>query len=242
MPPSEKTDRFSRRLHHFLRFHEYWAIEGVTALLILAGLYRCFSFPIPIIAAWDGFALVSIALTWLLIFTKNPHEIRKQLRLKDNIRRFFFSIVILAAVASFLATWLLLSLVKQKSTLHLSENVMFGLLTIALSWIFVHTRFASLYAYFYYCPAASQEDSQRSTKNEEQEEVTGGLLFPGHEKLPDYWDFVYFSFVIGMTCQVADVGIAHHRLRRIVLLHGILAFFFNTSIIALVVNIIAGLL
>ena len=242
----ETINQFTKRSHHFLRFHEYWVIECLTALLLFLGLYHHLPFPIPVIAAWYGFAVTSITLTWLFIFTKNPHEIRKQLRLKDNTRRFFFFLVILAAVASFLATWLLLSLVKEKFTPHLSESVMFGLLTIAISWIFVHTRFAALYAHFYYRATARTEAVEpllkATTANEEnQENITGGLIFPGHEKFPDYWDFVYFSFVIGMTCQVADVGIAQHRLRRLVLLHGLIAFFFNTSILALVVNIIAGL-
>jgi uncharacterized membrane protein len=69
----------------------------------------------------------------------------------------------------------------------------------------------------------------------------GGLDFP-EDIEPDYWDFLYFSFVIGMTSQVSDVQITSQSLRRLSLLHGILSFFFNTAIVAMSINIIAGLI
>jgi uncharacterized membrane protein len=69
----------------------------------------------------------------------------------------------------------------------------------------------------------------------------GGLEFPNCTQ-PDYWDFLYFSFVIGMTSQVSDVQILSRRLRRLALFHGVLSFFFNTAIVAMSINIIAGLI
>ncbi len=234
----KKINQLTKRSHHFLHFHEYWVIECFIALLLFFKLRQHFPFPIPFLVAWDGFAFTSIALTGLFIFTKNPYEIRKQLRLNDNTRHFFFLVVILAAIVSVLSTWFLLNLVKEKFTLHLSASIVFALITIAISWIFVHTRFASLYAHFFYRALPSNISNENQG---DQTTFAGGLAFPGQEKFPDYWDFVYFSFVIGMTCQVADVGITKHQLRRLVLLHGLLSFLFNTSIIALVVNIIAGL-
>ncbi|MBV9521722.1 MAG: DUF1345 domain-containing protein, partial [Alphaproteobacteria bacterium] len=75
----------------------------------------------------------------------------------------------------------------------------------------------------------------------EDEPVAGGLAFPG-EARPDYWDFLYFAFVVGMTCQVSDVQVTSRAMRRLTLIHGIVAFFFNTVILALTINIAAGLL
>jgi len=267
MPSPEKINQFTKRSHHFLRFHEYWLLECIIALFLFLGFQQHALFPIPMIVAWDGFAITSIVATWALIFTKDPYEIRQQLRLKDNTRRFLFFVVVAAAAASFLATWLLLTSSKSKLTSHSSETIFLALGTIALSWVFVHTRFATLYAHAYYrgeleakqiskplvvhqssenAGATASQQTQQSLKIEainfqKKTSIARGLLFPGDEKFPDYWDFVYFSFVIGMTCQVADVGITQRRLRRLVLLHGLLSFFFNTSILALVVNIIAGL-
>ena len=90
--------------------------------------------------------------------------------------------------------------------------------TVVLSWTFLHTIFAVHYAHEYY----SGPDR--------------GLEFPGDEP-PDYWDFIYYSFVIGTACATADVNVASKGLRRITTLHCIVAFFFNTTILALTVNI-----
>jgi uncharacterized membrane protein len=100
-----------------------------------------------------------------------------------------------------------------------------AVITIALSWTLVHTAFALHYAHDYY----------RGSK-------PGGLQFPSGDKSDhaDYWDFVYFSFVIGMTAQVSDVGITEKRIRRTATVHGIISFVFNTALLALMVNIAAS--
>ena len=98
--------------------------------------------------------------------------------------------------------------------------------TILLSWAFIHVVFAVHYANEYYARAA-QEDA--------------GLTFP-KDDAPDYWDFLYFSFVIGMTSQVSDVAVASKPVRRIVLAHGIVSFLFNVTLLALVVNIAASVI
>jgi uncharacterized membrane protein len=98
------------------------------------------------------------------------------------------------------------------------------MVTIVLSWAFIHTMFALHYAYEFYDDAPGG----------------GGMAFPGGEKEPDYWDFVYFSFVIGMTAQVSDVGITSKQIRRTVTAHGIVSFLFNAALLALSVNLAAG--
>jgi uncharacterized membrane protein len=96
--------------------------------------------------------------------------------------------------------------------------------TVVLSWIFIQTIFALHYAHDYY--------GGRSK---------GGLRFPD-ESEPDYWDFVYFAFVIGMTFQVSDVSVTQKAIRRMVVGHGVLSFFFATAIVAMTVNIAAGII
>lgn len=103
-------------------------------------------------------------------------------------------------------------------------------LTIVGSWLLVHTIFASHYARLYY-----QEGKTLAECKDD------GLDFPGDTE-PDYWDFLYFSFVIGMTSQVSDVAVRSRTLRRLSLLHGILSFFFNTSLLAMTINLVAGLI
>lgn len=103
-------------------------------------------------------------------------------------------------------------------------------MTVVFSWLLMHSVFALRYAHNYY--GDSLQDHSRHA---------GGLEFPGQHP-PDYRDFVYFSFVIGMTCQVSDVQVASRMMRRAVLLHGILSFAFNTVILALTINTVSSLL
>jgi uncharacterized membrane protein len=104
-----------------------------------------------------------------------------------------------------------------------------GVLTVFLSWTTLHVIYAVHYAHIYYDPAERQDGVR----------VRGGLEFPG-TKEPDYWDFVYFSFVIGMTCQVSDVQITARHLRHLATAQGIISFFYNTVVVALAVNVVAG--
>ena len=104
-----------------------------------------------------------------------------------------------------------------------TPQLVLAVVTIVLSWCAIHTTFALHYAHEYYRGGN-----------------VGGLAFPGDEKDPDYWDFVYFSFVIGMTAQVSDVGITDKIIRRTATAHGVVSFIFNTALVALMVNIAAS--
>ncbi len=104
-------------------------------------------------------------------------------------------------------------------------------MTVIFSWALVHTVYGLRYAHAFY------GDSDEPGVNRH----AGGLIFPG-DRPPDYFDFAYFSFVVGMTCQVSDVQITSRRMRRITLFHSVLSFGFNTIILALLINIaVSGL-
>jgi uncharacterized membrane protein len=105
-------------------------------------------------------------------------------------------------------------------------SVAFAGLSIVLSWLFLATNFAQEYAHQY---ALNRHVND------------GGLLFPGTPE-PDYWDFMYFSLILSMACQTADVQITDGKMRRFALLHSVLAFFFNVGIISITINVLAGVL
>jgi uncharacterized membrane protein len=105
---------------------------------------------------------------------------------------------------------------------HEWPHVVLAALTVVMSWTFTHTMFAIHYAHEYY--------------DGPENELVQGLEFPG-TGAPDYWDFVYYSFVIGTACATADVNVTSKNMRRITTLHCVVAFFFNTTILALTVNI-----
>ena len=109
----------------------------------------------------------------------------------------------------------------------LPEHIALAGLTVFLSWSFMQTMFALHYAHEYYM--------------EKDGTLAEGLEFPGQNHQPDYWDFVYYAFVIGTSTATADVNIVSSVMRRITTLHCVVAFFFNTTILALTVNIGAGL-
>ena len=171
------------------------------------------------LVSWDVFAAIYLALAYVMMFRCGQEHIKPRAALQDDGRFLILMVTQLGALASIAA--IAFELGASKSAAGLSLAVV----TIALSWAAVHTSFALHYAHEYY----------RGRK-------PGGLQFPsGHsDELPDYWDFVYFSFVIGMTAQVSDVGITDKIIRRTATVHGIISFVFNTALLALMVNIAAS--
>lgn len=171
------------------------------------------------LVGWDVFAAIYLMLAHAMMLRSGHEHIRPSAILQDDGRFLIMVVTQLAALASIAAIVFELGASKN------AAGLMLAVATIALSWALVHTSFALHYAHDYY------RDSP------------GGLQFPsgsdGKEK-PDYWDFVYFSFVIGMTAQVSDVGITSKTIRRTATVHGIISFVFNTALLALMVNIAAS--
>lgn len=184
-----------------------------------------------LLVSWDAFALGSVLLAWIVLGTKDPYEVRRGARLQDSSATFLFGAVISAATISLLAVGLVLGSAKAQPPLGLAGHVSVAIAAVVFSWMLIHTLFALRYAHLYYDNAPEKE----------REHAVGGLQFPGREN-PDYLDFAYFSLVIGMTCQVSDVQITSRHLRRLALVHGLISFCFNTAILAIFVNIVAGLL
>ncbi len=140
-----------------------------------------------------------------------------------------FWFTVLGVFASFVAIIGEFSVSKDDSSDVRGLHVALVATTLLVSWFTTHTIFALRYAHEYY------------DRNPATGELDRGLDFPGGLD-PDYWDFFYFSIVLGMTFQVSDVQIASRKLRRLAIVHGVLSFLFNTVIIALTVNIGASLL
>lgn len=171
-------------------------------------------------AGWDVFAIVYLLLAYIMMYRCGHEHIKPNAILQDDGRFLIMMVTQLGALASIAAIVFELG-ASGKSPAGLA----FAMITIALSWTLVHTTFALHYAHDYY----------RGSK-------PGGLHFPSGDKSDhaDYWDFVYFSFVIGMTAQVSDVGISDKGIRRTATVHGIISFVFNTALLALMVNIAAS--
>lgn len=228
--PAQKTR--SAPTHIFFRLHPLQRIFVSLVLTFVAWLLirnSGLKTLVQLLSLWDVFAFGYIGTTWVVFFSQTNEHIQRRARVQDGSRVFVFLLILLASFAS-MFTVLQLQISKDTEQ---GEPGVFLLVTIAgmlLSWIMVHTTFAAHYAYLYYY------DSTHDADNRPQE----GLEFPGKE-LPDYLDFAYFSFVIGMTFQVSDVEISARAIRRVALAHGLLSFGLNTFVVALTVNLIAGL-
>ena len=170
---------------------------------------------------WDLAVGLYLLLSHRLIARETAVQIRKRAAGQDEGAVAILSLTVAAAAVSLIAIVAQLG-ISSESGRH-PAGLLFATATIVLSWFFTHTIFAFHYAHGFYGSGGGDG---------------GGLNFPG-EKEPDYWDFMYFSFVIGMTSQVSDVAVAGKALRRIVLAHGILSFFFNVALLALTFNIAA---
>jgi uncharacterized membrane protein len=203
------------------------SVLGVIAFLVLGH----FAFATRLVASWDVFTLATILLAWFVIATRDPYLVRRIAYQQDASATFLFGVVVTAATISLFAVFLLLGSAKNLSPGLLALHVGLSMSAIVLSWTLVHTLFTLRYAHFYY----------RDAHKVDRGKIKGGLIFPGDDN-PDYVDFAYFSFVIGMTCQVSDVQISSKEVRRLAIVHGLISFAFNTAILAMFVNILAGLI
>ena len=215
------------RIGHLDAHHRLFISLGVAALAFFFIPWR---WPVEVraLGTWNAYVFTVLLLAWVSIITADPEEVMQGARLQDSGRTTVFIFVIAAACVSILAVALMLHTAKDLHGARLTEHVAFSLFTVISSWVLVHTIFTLRYAHIYY---GTDEDQKR----------VGGLEFPDEES-PDYLDFAYFSFIIGMTSQVSDVSIRSSRLRRLGLVHGLIAFFFNVSIIALSINTVSGLI
>jgi uncharacterized membrane protein len=179
------------------------------------------------LAGWDIAVGVYLVLAVRLMSGCDANHIRRRAAVQDEGRFTILVLVVASALASLVAILVELSGANRQP----AQLALAGV-TILLSWTFMHTIFALHYAHEYYGERGTEKAAESTAKG-------GGLNFPGGET-PDYWDFVYFSFVIGMTSQVSDVAVTSRPLRRLVAAHGFVSFIFNVTLLALMVNIAAG--
>jgi len=203
-------------------------VAGVAVFFATRGSLRLWS---AAIAGWNAFAAVILALDWLIILTTPQRKIRERAQQEDLSRLLIFIFVVVVACAALFAVGFLIRAHKDQSGGHLAVHLLLTLSTVISTWALLNTIYSLRYAHAYYGDSNEPGVHQHA----------GGLLFPG-DRPPNYFDFAYFSFVVGMTCQVSDVQITSRRMRRITLIHSVLSFGFNTLILALLINTVSSLL
>jgi uncharacterized membrane protein len=230
LPQKSKQTSGKSRIAKRWRVRYRLIISAIFAFILSFLLPSWFSLYTRILCIWDAGMLCFLCLTLTLMTQAKPKTMRHNAQSQDEGRLVISSLITAAACASILAIIFILRETKDKEINIVIPHIILAVVTIIGSWLLVHTIFAMHYAHEYY-----QDDKIESDSKAE------GIDFP-EDIEPDYWDFLYFSFVIGMTSQVSDVQISSRSIRRLALLHGILSFFFNTAIVAMSINIIAGLI
>jgi uncharacterized membrane protein len=225
--PREHARSLITKFWHQVRARPRLAIAGLTGTVTFLLLPPTMASSTRALATWDIGAGLYLLLAWIMIHRSSVEHMRWRARIQDDGAAVVLVLTVVAAVASLAAIVLELSGLKGYAPTGQGFHVGLVAATFAASWLLVHTAFALHYAHVYYISSGT--------------DVGSPLEFPRQDS-PVYMDFLYFAMVIGMTSQTADVAIASTRMRRLAMAHGIVGFVFNTTLLALTVNIAAGLL
>ena len=198
------------------------AVIGIATIFVLR--LTDLTLVTRLLLGWDtGVAIYLVWAATVMARCSTVAQLKRNAAIQDEGGFAILLLTVGAAIASLGAIFAELAALERANP-HYGLHVALAVATVVLSWTFTHTIFALHYTHDFYGEA----------------ERANGLKFPGNTH-PDYWDFVYFAFVIGMTFQVSDVAVTNRSIRRLVVAHGALSFFFSTTIVALTVNIAAGL-
>ena len=203
--------------------------SGLVAGLATAAL------PLPMVwqfrglLGWSVGVAVYLTLAWWLCERFDARRTRERAQAQDEPSAVLFLLMLLASMACMAAIVVVMQQGKNYSGTERSLHIALSVGALIASWLFIQTMFAFRYAHRYY-----QEE-----KNSEPDGP--GLQFPGGQD-PDYFDFLYYAHVVGMTSQVSDVQVTSREMRRLTLVHSVLSFGFNMLVLALSINVVAGAL
>jgi uncharacterized membrane protein len=181
------------------------------------------------VASWDLGTLAYLGLAWMLIGRTDARVTREHALSQDQSGYVIFLFVVGAACASTVAIGFVAGTIRDLPFWARTWHLMLTIIALVSSWLLIQTVFAFHYAHRYYAAPRGEPAA------------TASLQFPGGRE-PDYLDFAYYAFVVGMTSQVSDVAVASRSMRRLTMIHGVLAFMFNIAVLALSINIIASVI
>lgn len=202
-----------------------WAAALVGVILVFA-LPSHWSWITRILTGWNGAMLVLVPLTYVFLRRLDARQLRARYQEEDPTAPVILLVVVACALLSLLAIVALLSTVKQVAPSERVAHLVLATMTIVNSWLLVHMMYTIHYADMYYSVAEGDPPP---------------LNFPD-TPAPVFWDFVYFSFTIGVACQTADVSTRQAEIRKTVVIHSVIAFVFNLVVLGFALNVSAGLL
>jgi uncharacterized membrane protein len=202
-----------------------WAAAFVGVIIVFA-LPSHWSWITRVLTGWNGAMLVLVSLTYVLLRRLDAKQLRARYQEEDPTAPVILLVVVTGALLSLMAIVALLSTIKQVAPAERVAHMVLSTMTIVNSWLLVHTMYTIHYADMYYSVPEGDPPP---------------LLFPD-TPAPLFWDFVYFSFTIGVACQTADVSTRQTEIRKTVTVHSVIAFVFNLAVLGFALNVSAGLL
>jgi len=211
----------STRLSRFLQARWRLLFAALVCAAVAALLPDDYLLVSRLLMGWDAGIALYLTLVVTMILHSPPDRLRRDSPLQDEGRIAIPILTVTAAMASLGAIVFWLRTTQESASTQPAILALLFLTTL-LSWVFVHTMFALHYAHEYYA---------------DHRGAGGGMRFPGGEDMPSYWDFIYFSFAVGTSTAVSDVAVTSSTIRKTVTAHGLVAFVFNVTMIALTVSI-----
>jgi uncharacterized membrane protein len=204
--------------------------RGRLALAVAAGVavawaLDSYGWAVSVLGGWDAGSATFLALAWAIIWRADARETGRRAGAEDPGRTVVGVVVVLASAMSLVAATKIVRHAQIIAPAATDALVALCLSAVALAWFLTHSIYTLRYARLYY---------------REDDEGVGGLEFPG-KNAPADLDFAYFAFTVGMCFQVSDVVVTSPTIRRAVLFHAIVSFAYNTTLLALVLNLVFGL-
>jgi uncharacterized membrane protein len=209
-----------------------WQVRAIVSLSVAVVVL---ALPIPgpwqnrVVVAYAAWITVLCTLTYAMISRPRREEMAKYVR--REVSASWVPLLVAAVLA--LVSLATIVYMMHTATHHTSGSKMthmaVSLYSVLITWVSLHTVFAMHYAVLYYSPSPDQPD-----------EPVRGLSFPGADLAPDYWDFLYYAFVIGMCYQTSDVSVERPDIRRYTLLHSVFSYLYGVGILSLLVSLVGG--
>jgi len=225
MTTAPNSPRRPPRLIRIIRTRPRLFVSILLGLAVIALLFWATDWRVAtkLLVGWDLGVGLYLILAYHLIARSDVHRLRRRAANQDEGNLAILVLTVAAAIASMVAIFAELG--TEPGVSRQPGQLILATATVVLSWAFIHSIFALHYAHEFY--------------GEGRDHKMGGMSFPDDPE-PDYWDFTYFAFTIGMCAQVSDVTVSSKTIRRTVLVHSVISFLFNAALLALTVNIAAS--
>jgi len=234
--PSPSDEQGPFRWPRFIRIiRGHFRLATGLAASLAAGFLLPNEIPVPTKAliAWNVGTWTYFVLSARLVLNATPQSLRRNAKVTDEGKVLILVLTCLAAAASIGAIAAQLGVAQSLAGAEKGLHVGLAAATIVSAWLLIHLVFAFHYAHEYYDEYEARPGKPAALR--------GGLCFPETQS-PDYLDFLYFSYVVGTSGQTADISVSSRAMRRTVIVHCVLAFFFNSAVLALTINLVAGLI